>query len=193
MDELRCGRERCSAGGAQLRDRQAVAPADRRGVPDSGWGTMQQIIPFSNTPLFLTGVIPRRAPCPPPTSCPDSPRSRAAAASSTVCGSCARKPCGPRWHPCRRLRPTWRRAGPDAVGHRLHARLHPLRAVRSRLPAAFGHTGLTNVAIWADPERDLSVGWSAAVSRAGTARPAAIPTCWTASRRRFPGSRGGRR
>ena len=25
-------------------------------------------------------------------------------------------------------------------------------------PAAFGHTGLTNVAIWADPERDLSVG-----------------------------------
>ena len=26
-------------------------------------------------PLFLTGVILRRAPCPPPTSCPDSPRS----------------------------------------------------------------------------------------------------------------------
>ena len=25
-------------------------------------------------------------------------------------------------------------------------------------PAAFGHTGLTNVAIWADPERDLAVG-----------------------------------
>jgi CubicO group peptidase (beta-lactamase class C family) len=25
-------------------------------------------------------------------------------------------------------------------------------------PGAFGHTGLTNVAIWADPERHLSVG-----------------------------------
>ncbi len=25
-------------------------------------------------------------------------------------------------------------------------------------PAAFGHTGLTNVAVWADPERRLSAG-----------------------------------
>ena len=25
-------------------------------------------------------------------------------------------------------------------------------------PAAFGHTGLTNIAVWADPERKLSVG-----------------------------------
>jgi CubicO group peptidase (beta-lactamase class C family) len=25
-------------------------------------------------------------------------------------------------------------------------------------PAAFGHTGLTNIAIWADPSRRLSVG-----------------------------------
>jgi CubicO group peptidase (beta-lactamase class C family) len=25
-------------------------------------------------------------------------------------------------------------------------------------PDAFGHTGLTNIAIWADPSRDLAVG-----------------------------------
>ena len=40
----------------------------------------------------------RRAPCPTPTNCPGSPKSFAAGANSTACGSCIRKPCGPRLH-----------------------------------------------------------------------------------------------
>jgi CubicO group peptidase (beta-lactamase class C family) len=94
----------------------AVAPADRRGVPHSGWGTMQQIIPFSNTPLFLTGVIPSSS-----TVSTADELSRFAeiprrGASSTVCGSCARKPCAPRWHPAADCARTWRRGWPRCGG-----------------------------------------------------------------------------
>lgn len=122
-------------------------------------GSMQQIIPFSNSPMFLTSVVPSSS-----TVSTADELSRFAEMlrrggeldgvrvlrPETLRGAVAE---------CRRLRPDvatglapirWgtgymlgsKRFGPfgkDAAG-------------------AFGHTGLTNVAVWADPRRGLAVG-----------------------------------
>lgn len=122
-------------------------------------GTMQQIIPFSNTPLFLTGVIPSSN-----TVSTAFELSRFAellcrggeldgyrvVQQSTV-ESAARE--------ARRLRPDiatgfmpmrW------GTGYMLGStRFGPFGRDAS---GAFGHTGLTEVAVWADPERSMSVG-----------------------------------
>ncbi|WP_059014412.1 lipase LipE [Mycobacterium sp. M26] len=122
-------------------------------------GTMAQIIPFSNTPLFLTGVIPSSS-----TVSTADELSRFAEilrrggeldgvrvmSPETLRGAVAE---------ARRLRPdvatglTPLRWG---TGYMLgSARFGPFGR---DAPAAFGHTGLTNVAIWADPQRRISVG-----------------------------------
>ena len=122
-------------------------------------GTMQQIIPFSNTPLFLTGVIPSSS-----TISTADELSRFAEIlrrggeldgvrimrSETLKAAVTE---------ARRLRPDvatglmplrW------GTGYMLGSnRFGPFGR---NAPAAFGHTGLTNVAVWADPERRLSVG-----------------------------------
>ena len=92
-------------------------------------------------------------------SCRASPRSCAAEANSTECASCNPKPCGPRREQCRRLRPD------------LATGLAPLRWGTGYIlgsnrfgpfgrdaPAAFGHTGLVDIAVWADPSRGLAAG-----------------------------------
>ncbi len=122
-------------------------------------GTMQQIIPFSNTPLFLTGVIPSSS-----TVSNADELSRFAEIlrrggeldgvrvmrTETLRAAVA---------PCRRLRPdvaTGLAPMRWGTGYMLgSARFGPFGRDS---PAAFGHTGLTNVAVWADPERELSVG-----------------------------------
>lgn len=122
-------------------------------------GTMAQIIPFSNTPLFLTGVIPSSS-----TVSTADELSRFAEilrrggelggvrvmSQETLRGAVAE---------ARRLRPdvatglTPLRWG---TGYMLgSARFGPFGR---DAPAAFGHTGLTNVAIWTDPQRRISVG-----------------------------------
>src|ERR1700757_4336641 len=122
-------------------------------------GTMHQIVPFTNTPLFLTGVVP---------------------SSSTVSNAYELSRFAEIWRrggepggvrvmqpetlqaatrECRRLRPD------------LATGLLPLRwgtgfmlgskrfgPFGRNAPAAFGHLGLTNIAIWADPERGLAAG-----------------------------------
>ena len=122
-------------------------------------GSMQQIIPFSNTPTFLTGVVPSSN----TVSNADElsrfaellrrggeldgvrvMRTETLAAATTQ---------------CRRLRPDvatglmpirW------GTGYMLGStRFGPFGR---NAPAAFGHTGLTNVAIWADPQRRLAAG-----------------------------------
>ena len=122
-------------------------------------GTMQQIIPFSNTPLFLTGVIPSSS-----TISTADELSRFAEIlrrggeldgvrimrSETLKAAVTE---------ARRLRPDvatglmplrW------GTGYMLGSnRFGPFGR---NAPAAFGHTGLTNVVVWADPERRLSVG-----------------------------------
>ncbi len=122
-------------------------------------GTPQQIIPFSNTPLFLTGVIP--------SSSTISTADELSRFAEILCrggeldGLRVMRPETLRAAvaPARRLRPDiatglapirW------GTGYMLGStRFGPFGR---NAPAAFGHTGLTNIAVWADPERKLSVG-----------------------------------
>ncbi len=122
-------------------------------------GSMSQIIRFSNTPMFLTSVVPSSS-----TVSTADELSRFAEIwrrggeldgvrvlrADTLRGATAE---------CRRLRPD------VATG------LMPLRwgtgfmlgskrfgPFGRNAPAAFGHTGLTNIAVWADPQRGLAAG-----------------------------------
>lgn len=133
----------------------ALAAAFRTAVG----GTPQQIIPFSNTPLFLTGVIP--------SSSTISTADELSRFAEILCrggeldGVRVMRPETLRAAvaPARRLRPDiatglapirW------GTGYMLGStRFGPFGR---NAPAAFGHTGLTNIAVWADPERRLSVG-----------------------------------
>ena len=122
-------------------------------------GTMTQIIPFSNTPLFLTSVVPSSS-----TVSTADELSRFAEIlrrGGELDGVRVIRPdtLAAAVRPCRRLRPDvatglapirW------GTGFMLGSkRFGPFGADAA---AAFGHTGLTNVAIWADPARGLAAG-----------------------------------
>ncbi|MFN0142259.1 MAG: lipase LipE [Mycobacterium sp.] len=122
-------------------------------------GSMTQIIPFSNTPLFLTSVVP-------------SSNTVSTADELSRFAEILRR--GGELDGVRVLRPETlqaavtqcRRLRPDvATG------LAPIRWGTGFMlgskrfgpfgrdaAAAFGHTGLTNVVIWADPSRSLAAG-----------------------------------
>lgn len=121
-------------------------------------GTMREIIPFGNTARFLTGVVPS-------SNLVSNADELSRFAEILVRGgeldgvrvlqpstlSAATKEC-------RRLRPDIadglapRRWG---TGYMLgNKRFGPFGR---DAPAAFGNTGLTNIAVWADPQRALSV------------------------------------
>ncbi|EHI14255.1 lipase LipE [Mycolicibacterium thermoresistibile] len=120
-------------------------------------GTLHQIIPFSNTPQFLTGVVP---------------------SSNTVSNAfelsrfaellrrggeldgvrvLAPETLRAATRQCRRLRPDLATGGQPlrwGLGYMLGSkRFGPFGR---NAPAAFGHTGLVNIAMWADPERRLA-------------------------------------
>jgi len=122
-------------------------------------GTMTQIIPFSNTPLFLTSVVPSSS-----TVSTADELSRFAEIlrrGGELDGVRVMRPdtLAAAVRPCRRLRPDvatglapirW------GTGFMLGSkRFGPFGADAA---AAFGHTGLTNVAVWADPARGLAAG-----------------------------------
>ncbi|MGI9125170.1 MAG: lipase LipE [Mycobacterium sp.] len=122
-------------------------------------GTMQRIIPFSNTPMFLTSVVPSSS-----TVSNADELSRFAEIlrrGGELDGIRVMRPETLRaaTAPCRRLRPDvatgllpmrW------GTGYMLGSnRFGPFGRGAA---AAFGHTGLTNIAIWADPSRGISVG-----------------------------------
>lgn len=122
-------------------------------------GTMQRIIPFSNSPMFLTSVVP--------SSSTVSTADELSRFAEMLCrggeldGVRVLSPQTLRaaTRECRRLRPDvatglvpmrW------GTGYMLGSkRFGPFGR---DAPGAFGHTGLTNVAIWADPQRRLAVG-----------------------------------
>ena len=122
-------------------------------------GTLQKVIPFSNTPQYLTSVLPSSN-----TVSTADELSRFAeilGRGGELDGVRVMRPETLRAavKECRRLRPD------VAVG------LAPLRwgtgymlgstrfgPFGRNAPAAFGHTGLTNIAVWADPERGLAAG-----------------------------------
>ncbi len=122
-------------------------------------GSMQKIIPFSNTPMFLTSVVPSSS-----TVSTADELSRFAEIlrrggeldgvrimRAETLRAATRE--------CRRLRPDvatglmpirW------GTGYMLGSkRFGPFGR---NAQAAFGHTGLTNIAMWADPARALAVG-----------------------------------
>jgi CubicO group peptidase (beta-lactamase class C family) len=122
-------------------------------------GSMDRIVAFSNTPLFLTSVVP---------------------SSSTVSTAEELSRFAEIWRRggeldgVRVLRPETlagavaqrRRLRPDVATGLMPIRWGTGFMLGSRrfgpfgrnAPAAFGHTGLTNVAVWADPRRALAVG-----------------------------------
>lgn len=122
-------------------------------------GTLQRIIPFSNSPMFLTSVVP--------SSSTVSTADELSRFAEMLCrggeldGVRVLSPQTLRaaTRECRRLRPDvatglvpmrW------GTGYMLGSkRFGPFGR---DAPGAFGHTGLTNVAIWADPQRRLAVG-----------------------------------
>jgi len=122
-------------------------------------GSLQQIIPFSNTPLFLTGVVPSSN-----TVSTADELSRFAELlrrGGELDGVRVLRPdtLQAAVRECRRLRPdvaTGLAPMRWGTGYMLGSkRFGPFGRGAS---AAFGHTGLTNIAVWADPRRRLSVG-----------------------------------
>ena len=122
-------------------------------------GTMQQIIPFSNTPKFLTSVVPSSS-----TVSTANELSRFAEMlrrGGELDGVRIMRPETLRaaTTECRRLRPDiatglaplrW------GTGYMLGSRR--FGPFGRNAPAAFGHTGLVNIAVWADPQRGLAAG-----------------------------------
>jgi CubicO group peptidase (beta-lactamase class C family) len=122
-------------------------------------GSMQQVVRFSNSPMFLTSVVP--------SSSTVSTAEELSRFAEMLCrggeldGVRVMRPETLRaaTRECRRLRPDiatglmpirW------GTGYMLgSSRFGPFGRYA---PDAFGHTGLTNIAIWADPSRDLAVG-----------------------------------
>jgi len=121
-------------------------------------GTVTQIIPFSNTPQFLTGVIP--------SSNTVSNANELSRFAEILCrggeldGVRVMTPETLRaaTAECRRLRPdiaTGLAPMRWGTGYMLGSkRFGPFGRDAA---AAFGHTGLTEIAVWADPMRALSV------------------------------------
>ncbi len=136
------------------------APLAKKAFRTAVGGTPQQIIPFSNTPLFLTGVIP--------SSSTVSNADELSRFAEILCR-------GGELDGVRVMRPETLRAA-TAEARRLRpdiaTGLAPIRwggtgymlgstrfgPFGRNAPGAFGHTGLTNIAVWADPQRRLSVG-----------------------------------
>ncbi len=155
--------------GVSEADVSQVAPSYVTGKPLPGpiaaamktalGGSMQRIIPFSNTPVFLTSVVPSSS-----TVSTGEELSRFAeilVRGGELDGVRIMRPETLRaaTRQCRRLRPDvatglmpirW------GTGYMLGSR--HFGPFGRRAEAAFGHTGLTNIAMWADPSRNLAVG-----------------------------------
>ncbi|MGE2735795.1 lipase LipE [Mycolicibacterium vaccae] len=121
-------------------------------------GTPQQIIPFSNTPRFLTGVVP--------SSNTVSNAFELSRFAEILCRGgeldgvrvMSEQTLRTATTECRRLRPdiaTGLMPMRWGLGYMLGSRrFGPFGRDNA---AAFGHTGLTDIAVWADPSRALSV------------------------------------
>ncbi|MGV0838017.1 lipase LipE [Mycolicibacterium thermoresistibile] len=153
--------------GVAAEDVPLVAPSHPTGKPlpapiaaafrTAVGGTMHQIIPFSNTEQFLTGVVPSSN-----TVSTAEELSRFAELlrrGGELDGVRVLAPETLRTatRECRRLRPDLATGGQPlrwGLGYMLGSdRFGPFGR---DAPAAFGHTGLVNIAVWADPDRGLA-------------------------------------
>ena len=135
MDELRrCGAGRPTGGSEPRHGKPLPAPiaaAFRKAVG----GTLHQIIPFTNTPLFLTGVMPSSN-----TVSTADELSRFAEIlrrGGELDGVRVMQPETLRaaTTECRRLRPDLATGlGAAALGYRIHAGIEAVRTVRARCP-----------------------------------------------------------
>ena len=120
---------------------------------------MTQIIPFSNTPVFLTSVVPSSS-----TVSTADELSRFAEIlrrGGELDGVRVMRPetLAAAIRPCRRLRPDVATGlAPIRWGTGFMLGSKRFGPFGTDAAAAFGHTGLTNVAIWADPARGLAAG-----------------------------------
>jgi CubicO group peptidase (beta-lactamase class C family) len=122
-------------------------------------GTTHQIIPFTNTAQFLTGVVPSSNTV--STAYEMSRFAEILRRGGELDGVRIMQPetLHAATRQCRRLRPDvatgfvplrW------GTGYMLGSnRFGPFGR---NAPAAFGHTGLVNIAVWADPDRNLAAG-----------------------------------
>ena len=131
-----------------------IAAAFRKAIG----GTLYQTIPLTNTPMFLTTVVPSSNTVSTADEMSRFAEIGAAVVNSTVCRSCGRNtarrgaPKSPSPTGCRDRTRSCRwgtgfQLGTDRFG-----------PFGRDAPAAFGHLGLVNIAIWADPERQLAAG-----------------------------------
>ncbi len=122
-------------------------------------GSLQRIIAFSNTPMFLTSVVP--------SSSTVSTAEELSRFAEILCrggeldGVRVLQPDTLRaaTRQARRLRPDVATGGAPmrwGSGYMLGSRR--FGPFGKDAAGAFGHTGLTNIAVWADPQRMLSVG-----------------------------------
>ena len=192
VDELR----RCGSTTSRWW-RRATRPASRcprrsrRRSSTAVGGTMHQIIPFSNTPQFLTGVVPSSN-----TVSTADELSRFAEIlrrGGELDGVRVMQPETLRaaTRECRRLRPDLATGlAPLRWGTGYMLGSNAVRAVRAQCACGVRphrpdqHRGLGRPGTRA--RRRAS---SAAASRAVTVRPTAIPPCWTASPPRYPAFR----
>lgn len=122
-------------------------------------GSMTQIIPFSNSPMFLTSVVPSSSTV--STAAELSRFAELLRRGGELDGVRVLRPQTLRTatKPCRRLRPdvaTGLAPMRWGTGYMLGSqRFGPFGRDAA---AAFGHTGLTNIAIWTDPARGLAAG-----------------------------------
>lgn len=121
--------------------------------------TMDRIIPFSNSPLFLTSVVPSSS-----TVSTAAELSRFAEIwrrAGELDGVRVMRPETLRAAvtECRRLRPDVATGlAPIRWGTGFMLGSKRFGPFGRDAPAAFGHTGLTNVVVWADPQRKLAAG-----------------------------------
>ena len=122
-------------------------------------GSMTQIIPFSNSPLFLTSVVPSSSTV--STAWELSRFAEILRRGGELDGVRVLKPETVRTatRPCRRLRPDIATGlAPIRWGTGFMLGSTRFGPFGRDAAAAFGHTGLTNIAVWADPARGLAAG-----------------------------------
>jgi CubicO group peptidase (beta-lactamase class C family) len=122
-------------------------------------GTVHEVIPYTNTPLFLTTIVPSSN-----TVSTANEMSRFAEiwrrggeldgvrvmSPETIRGAVKE---------CRRLRPDFAVGlTPARWGTGFILGTNRFGPFGRNAPAAFGHLGLVNIAIWADPQRGLAAG-----------------------------------